>query len=55
MQNISLTYFAVIVLAALGVENAEQVADAGVIIIVALVALYGRYRAGGLRWFGIRD
>ena len=51
---ISLTYIAVAILAALGVENAQEVVDAGLIIVVALVALYGRYRAGGINLFGYK-
>lgn len=49
---ISLTYIAVAILAALGVENAQEIVDAALIIIVALVALYGRYRASGITWYG---
>ena len=55
MQNFSLTYLAVIALAALGIENADEVVNAGVIIVVAVAALYGRYRAGGLTIFGVRS
>lgn len=51
---ISLTYIAVAILAALGVENAQEVVDAALIIIVAVVALYGRYRAKGVTWFGYK-
>lgn len=50
----SLTYIAVVILAALGVENAQEVVDAALIIIVAVVALYGRYRAGGINLFGYK-
>ena len=49
---ISLTYLAVIALAALGVENAQEVVDSALVIIVALVALYGRFRIGGVNIFG---
>lgn len=49
MQNFSLTYLAVIALAALGVENAESVVNAVLVLVAAGFALYGRYRAGGLK------
>lgn len=49
MQNYSLTYLAVAVLALLGVENAESVLNSSIILVTAFVALYGRYRAGGLK------
>lgn len=51
---ISLTYIAVALLAALGVENADQVVEAAFIIVTALIALYGRYRAGGINLFGLK-
>ena len=54
MNNFSLTYLAVIALTALGVEGAESVVNAGLIIGAALVALYGRYRAGGVTWIGTK-
>jgi hypothetical protein len=55
MPNFSITYLAVIALAALGVENAESVVNAAVILVAAGVAFYGRYRAGGLRnIFGLK-
>jgi len=48
----SLTYIAVAILTALGVDNADSVADALLIVISAGIALYGRYRAGGVNIFG---
>lgn len=51
---ISITYIAVALLAALGVENADQVVEAVFIIITAAIALYGRFRAGGINLFGLR-
>lgn len=51
---ISLTYVAVAVLTYLGVDNAQSVVDASVVVFVAVVALYGRYKAGGLHWTGWR-
>lgn len=51
---ISITYIAVAILAMLGVENADQVVEAAFIIVTAAVALWGRYRAGGLNVFGLR-
>lgn len=53
-MSFSLTYVAVLVLAAMGVENAEAVVDAILTIAVAVMALYGRYRAGGISVFGWR-
>lgn len=50
----SLTYIAVAVLAAFGVENAEEVVEAGLVISVAIIGLYARWRAGGLTWLGTR-
>ena len=50
----SLTYIAVAALAALGVDNAEEVVDAFIVIAVAGIALYGRVRLGDLTWFGKR-
>lgn len=50
----SLNYLAVFLLAGLGVENADSVVAAAVTIAGALIALYGRYRAGGLHWTGFR-
>jgi len=52
---ISITYIAVAILTYLGVENAESVVNAAIVLIVAGVALYGRYRAGGLSWTGLRN
>lgn len=51
----SLTYIAVGVLAWLGVDNAQEVADATIIIGVALIALFGRWRAGGINLWGKRE
>ena len=51
---ISITYLAVALLTILGVDNAESVVDAVVTLVVAGVALWGRYRAGGLNLFGLR-
>ena len=51
---ISLTYIAIAALTALGVENADQVIEAVITIVVAALALYGRYRAGGINIFGLR-
>lgn len=51
---ISLTYVAVALLTFLGVENAETVVNAALVVITALIALYGRYRAGGINLFGLR-
>lgn len=50
----SITYLAVILLAALGVENAEDVVEAAATVIVALIGLWGRYRLGDLNLFGFR-
>lgn len=50
----SITYIAVAVLAYLGVENATEVVNAAFVVIVALMGLYGRYRAGNLTWYGTR-
>lgn len=51
---ISLTYVAVALLAYLGIDNAEEVVDAVMVLVIAVGALYGRYRAGQLTWFGWR-
>lgn len=51
---ISITYLAVALLTYLGVDNAESVVNAALVVITALVALYGRYRAGGVNPFGLR-
>lgn len=48
----SITYLFVILLAALGVDNAEEVVDALFVIAAAAGALYGRYRVGGISWWG---
>lgn len=50
----SITYLAVFVLAGFGVENADTIVDAAITLIGAAVALWGRYRAGGLKWTGFR-
>jgi hypothetical protein len=52
---ISLTYLAIAALTYLGVENAESVVNAAFIIVTAVVGLYGRYRAGGINVFGLRQ
>ena len=52
MQNFSLTYIFTIVLAMLGLENAETVANSIIIVATAIGVLYGRYRAGGINWWG---
>lgn len=52
---ISITYIAVALLAYLGVENAEEVINAVAVIVVALIALWGRYRVGGINPFGLRQ
>lgn len=54
-MNYSLTYVAVALLAALGVENADSVVNAIAVVVTAVVALYGRYRAGGIKLSGFRD
>lgn len=51
---ISLTYIAVAILAYFGVDNAEQVVEAVLVLVVAAVAFYGRYRAGGITITGMR-
>lgn len=49
----SLTYLAVAVLAYLGVDNAQEVVDAILVVAVAAIALYGRYRAThSVSWWG---
>lgn len=53
-MKISLTYLAVTLLTMIGVDNAESVANAALIIATAVIALYGRYRAGGVNPFGIK-
>ena len=51
----SLTYIAVLVLAALGVDNAPEVAEAVTIVVLAVIALYGRYRANSeVTWYGLK-
>ena len=51
---VSITYVFVALLTYLGVENAETVANALIVVIAALGALYGRYRAGGITPLGIK-
>jgi len=51
----SLTYVAIAVLTYLGVDDAETVVNAVVVIVVALVGLYGRYRASGVTWWGKKE
>jgi hypothetical protein len=50
----SITYIFVAILTYLGIENAQEVADAIIVLVVALGALYGRYRAGGVNIIGWR-
>ena len=50
----SLTYILVALLAAIGVDNADSVATALITVVLAVGALYGRYRASGITWFGTR-
>lgn len=50
----SLTYILTAVLTLLGLENAESVANALLIVVTAFGVLYARYRAGGLNPFGLR-
>jgi hypothetical protein len=49
---ISLTYCAVAALTYIGVDDAKNVVDASMVVFVALIGLYGRYRAGGIHWSG---
>ena len=44
----------VALLALLGVDNADSVAAALITVVLAVGALYGRYRASGVTWFGSR-
>lgn len=53
-MQISITYLAIAALTLLGVENAESVVNASLIIVVAVTALWGRYRAGGINLFGLK-
>ena len=48
----SLTYILVALLAAIGVDNADSVAAALITVVLAVGALYGRYRAGGINFWG---
>lgn len=50
----SLTYFAIGILTYFGVNNAPDVVNAASVILVAIIGLYGRYRAGGLHWTGLK-
>jgi hypothetical protein len=50
----SLTYILVALLAALGVDDADSVAAALITVVLAVGALWGRYRASGITWFGTR-
>jgi hypothetical protein len=50
----SYTYLATLLLATLGVENADNVATAIVTVGTALFVLYRRYKAGDLHWTGFR-
>lgn len=50
----SLTYLGVATLTYLGLENAQEVVEAIMVLIVAGITLYGRYRAGGLDMWGTR-
>ena len=48
----SVTYILVALLAALGVDDADSVAAALITVVLAVGALYGRYRAGGVNVWG---
>jgi len=48
----SLTYILVALLAAIGVDDADSVAAALITVVLAVGALYGRYRAGGINFWG---
>ena len=48
----SVTYILVALLAALGVDDADTVAAALITVVIAVGALYGRYRAGGINFWG---
>lgn len=50
----SITYIFVLLLTIMGVDNAEQVVEAVLIVALAIGALWGRWRAGGLHWSGFR-
>ena len=54
MQNYSLTYLFAFLLAGLGVENSESVANAILIVATAIGVLFGRYRAGNTKWTGVK-
>ena len=51
---ISITYIAVLALGFLGVENAQEVVDASLVVFFALAGLYGRYRLGDISILGWR-
>ena len=53
-MNYSLTYIFVALLAAIGVENADTVATAILTVVVAIGALYGRWRAGNVTFLGFK-
>ena len=48
----SITYILVALLAAIGVDNADSVAAALITVVLAVGALWGRYRAGGINFWG---
>ena len=50
----SLTYVGVALLTYLGVDEAETVLNSVMVVVAAVITLYGRYRAGGLSIFGLR-
>ena len=54
-MNYSLTYLAIAILTSLGVENAESVVNAAMIVAAAVIGLWGRYRAGGINRFGVKQ
>lgn len=51
---ISITYVAIAILTYLGVDEAETVVNAFMVVLAAAIAFYGRYRAGGVNIFGLR-
>ena len=51
---VSITYILTALLTFLGLENAESVANAIIIVVTAIGVLWGRYRAGGINVFGLR-
>ena len=50
----SLTYIGVALLTYLGVDEAETVLNSVMVVVAAVVTLYGRYRALGITWYGKR-